>query len=561
MPDKPLTVQELDNYFLGLLGTIRQYVNAFLSYFGLSAVLPTRPLPEQLTQVAEFGRRLSAVSRAAQKDREEILAALQGIARSLSGDPKLTVTSESAPTLYSTFTSIADILVGLYSFAAQFPGGLDLINYINPYSSVVLSATLADLFAKMPVSLTNEEIFKLADEAAVKIISDPKLHKGFTPLEIAELAKQGILHGLLTSVEPEQFTQQLISTIEMIAPVKYIVFLKGKQDQVSISQMIQFAKNVQAMHPYATREEISHALWMVAEINRMGGKIHAILRTRLPGMEKLYENVAESIRRSQLTVEELEALDEELTKRAVNSYLGSMIGGLIMSVRNGFIRKNTPAYHLYELAITGRPLPIIHPNQIIEAMTVSGLSPAQAALIAGTPDVNRMYLTPLAAISARLTQFSVDWLPRIRAIFNMYPGKDRFSAEMRRQLIGQAAANAGIPPGAFFALMTPDYAIATSSMFRVLGETGRRKEEIAGYKSITALPWLSRLFASAVEVGKGKKESITLEDILQALGIVKLPAEFKSQQGFFPTPTEIQSILSSETPSEREIIEGGDVNS
>lgn len=554
-------VQKIERFLSELRDTIWQYFNQFLVQLGYTQIRPDRPIPEQLTIIGEFERRLAAVRRSAEYDKQRIKDALTGLIRVVSGDNSFQITDDY-PTIKSLADSIASGLTYFYSFAAQFPGGLQLINYINPHSSVALSASLSDLFSRIPISASPEQIADLADMVAISIISDPQKHKGFTPVEIAEAVTHSIREGLIegtTILDPDVFMDRVSSVLKMIAPVRYYVYLTGEQDNISIKDMISFAKNFQAQFPYATKEEYEESLWLLAEYARVDGLVKAITTYSLPSMRHVFSVVQKEIRESQMTVKELSDLHDKLTKAAVNSYLGSMIGTLIYATRSGFVPRNSPAYFLYMKAINGEPLPIIHPHQIALALANSGVAPQFIAVMMASPDVARMYLTPLAAMSARLTQWSVDWLPRYMVIQNMFPGNDRYSIEMKRTLMRQLAAMAGLKPGAIFSVLSPEFAYAAAAMTKTLRAAGRRKAEMAGYESITAMPGLGRIFAELGAIGRGEKPTESAwRDLLRifgkALGIVESPGP---PQQLFYKPDQIPSspITSTLTETDNQFIE------
>ncbi|MEO0132682.1 MAG: hypothetical protein ABIK73_07130 [candidate division WOR-3 bacterium] len=535
-----------------IYNTFAPYIQQYLGRYGLIKYEPGKPVPAQITMVVEFGRKLAASSAAAQEDVKEIVLALEGIGKSISPE----FDSSQNPEVRQQIENVAHFLVGIYPYIYQLPGGYKILSYVNPFSRVVLANELADKFSIIPSFYSKDEIVAMASRAAVEIMSDPRKHKGFTSAQIAEIASAAYVSGLITARTPEEFLNQLVETIDFVAPIRYLVYVTGKQDEVDIPKIIDFARQIQARFPYATRREISQALWMNAEIARTSkgqdlGRMKLLTVANIEGMEPILDRLRYYIRHSKMTLEQLNEYDEKLTLSAANSYLGSAIGALIRAVRNGLIKRG-PAMDLYNRVITGQPLPIISPIQIGEAMVASGLEPNAAMIMLTQYAINRMYHTPLSLVSARLTQWQVSWLPRFAVIERMIPGNDPVSRSIKEGYIAQLAEQAGIPYGAFRVLLSPEYAAATVAVNRIVGQIGLKKMESSGYGDITAYPGVARLFAEAVRYGRGEREEpLNLLDVAKTI-FGMAPAIHHPEYGLAPTKEEAAALVRSPEPVEWE---------
>lgn len=540
------TIKHASQFLNGLVEFAIPILNLWLSQLQLVKIQPGDPLYRQIRAFQEYYASYEARSKAAELDRKDIKDAIIGVFRSI--DPNFS--PEQDPEAAQQIELASQVIMGFYPMLyTTYP---DALGYINPRSRVVLAISLSDALAAFPTKMDPDQIAQIADRVSVEIMTDPMKTQGHTTYEIGRIAKAALKNGLISSLDPDQFQQQLTSVLSWTAPIK--VMSKYQNQPLEPENMVEVVKQIQTQYPTATPDTLRFELWRHAMLVR-GGGIYKALQLRAP------DYVRDILNFSGATLDELQRKHQILSVKAINSYLGSAAGAVIRAVRTGLVPLNSPAGQVYRDLMEGRPLAVYSPAQLLNILSASGVRPDVAALMAIDVGGNKQFLTPSAVLSIRTTQFMVDWAPRIEMVYRMYPGNTPSDAAARESMLSMMARQAGYRN--VYELAALHSPLVTNELFKTwhyAGELGQRGYEVMGSeRMISSVPNIvGRITETLMDIGTGKKQ-FTLETILPILGFLpnQFPHTFKGLETPPAPPPTLQPqepTLAPELPAAESII-------
>jgi hypothetical protein len=452
-------------------------------------VAPDQSVGDQIQRLTAHRRSYESIKRLLPSEIEDMKNAIRGLLISSGVDRSTLVPGSPVEKHIDRLARLFEKVYPLLFFA--YPSA---IKVINPRSKLFLANSLNKIFERLTPFASPEELADLAASAATKILSNPKYHQGLDAHEIAEVAEKAVKFGLVRLSSGQQFTDDLIDTIAIVAPVREEALRRG--GQFSIESALSLANQVAQQFPSASLRDIAVEIRRRFELDAAGGEYRSLT---------LDPQAASYIRQSGVPVEKLEKQHEELKENAVNSYMGSAIGAIAKAVRTGMVSPNSPAGRIYQNIQAGGIPPMVYPFHAYQVLVSSGVAPGVASIMLSSPEENSHWLTPNDVQAIRRMQMQVDWMPRFQAIAASFPGNDPQSSAVREAMLSKVVADGGYKNIYHFLALHGPVLQSMPQIREVVTRSAVNKMELAGYDNAS---WggPARGMAALQDIGSGKRE-------------------------------------------------------